>query len=171
MYTKFWKIGATGSYAPADNQASAFDGTLGTTGITNVTSNTIQQINAIGTASVSLRTGPYNNTNYPPTFTSSDISIASATGSSITFTSTWTGATGYSNFYYFNKTKPLSARDAGITAIMGLTASSAVFSFVDDNNNAVTIPAGAIKQGEIYGFKINTVTTVTAEQILGLGEY
>jgi hypothetical protein len=171
MYTKFWKIGATGSYASEDNKAVIFDGNLGITGITGVSSGVIQQINAIGTANVALQTGAYSVNVYSPSFTSSPIGIASAAGSSITFTSNWTGATGPSSFYYFNGSKPAFHRDAGITAIMGLAVSSSAFSFIDDNNNAVTIPTGAIKQGEIYPFKINEVTTVTANEILGLGQY
>jgi len=168
MYTKFWKIGATGSYNPADNKAVLFDGNLGITGITGVSSGVIQQINAIGTANVSLQTGVYSVNLYNPSFTSSPIGVASAAGSSITFTSNWTGATGASSFYYFNGSKPAFHRDLGISAIMGLASSSSAFSFVDDNNNTIAIPAEAIKQGEIYPFKIRTVTTVTANQILGL---
>lgn len=168
MYTKFWKIGATGSYAPESNKAVIFDGNLGVTGITGVSSSVIQQINAIGTASVALQTGVYSVNVYTPSFTSSPISISSAAGTSITFTSNWTGATGSSSFYYFDNSKPAFHRDLGITAIMGLTGSPAAFSFIDVNNNTVNLPAGAIKQGEIYEFKINTVTAVTADHVLGL---
>jgi hypothetical protein len=171
MYTKFWKIGATGSYAPESNKAVLFDGNLGVTGITGVSSSVIQQINAIGTASVALQTGVYSVNVYTPSFTSSPISIASAAGTSITFTSNWTGATGSSSFYYFDNSKPAFHRDSGITAIMGIDSTPAAFSFIDANNNTIAIGTGTLKQGEIYEFKINTVTAVTANHVLGMSEY
>jgi len=171
MYTKFWKISATGSYKPEDNKAVLFDGNLGITGITGVSSGVIQQINAIGTANVSLQTGVYSANVYTPSFTSSPIGVASAAGSSITFTSNWTGATGPSSFYYFNGSKPAYHRDSGITAVLGIEATPAAFSFIDDNNNTIAIPATVLKNGEIYPFKIMTVTVVTANHLLGMSEY
>jgi len=170
MYTKFWKINGTGSYAPENNKPIIFDGNLGVTGITGVSSAVVQQINAIGTGNVSLQTGVYSVNVYNPSFTSSPISVASATGTSITFTSNWSGATGPSTFYYFDGSKPAFHRDSGITAILGLDATPAAFSFIDNNSNTIAIGTGVINQGQIYPFKIGTVTVVTANHLLGMSE-
>lgn len=171
MTTKFWTIGSTGNYSPSANPLVAFGGNVGTTGITGVDSSVITAIQALGATSVAIQIGALGA--IKPTFDAAPIGIASATGGVITFTSTYVGSgTGPSNsIYYYSAKKPAVFKDGPIVAILGITGSSDAFSFTDANGNAVTIPAGAIKQGTVYNFAINNVTAVTSGHVLGLSEF
>ena len=156
MAKKFWAINATGDYRPSSNPLVPFKANVGTTSATGVSSSIISGINALGGTAAIFEL---------------DVVVASATATTITFGTTYTGSlTGSNNLNYYNKTKPCASLDAPISGIIGNASSPLAFVITDINNNSISFGTGTLKQGEVYPIEVGVVTTVTTNQYIGFSE-
>lgn len=155
--TKFWPINGTGSYSPESNTQILIQGVVGTTGIDSVSATAVTAINALGATNVKIK--------------DLDVFVASATGTSIVFASTYTGATGNRQVNYYNGKRPSFGLDGPITAILPVASSPAALTIIDNAGNTGTFAAGSLKQGTVYNFSINTVTAITSGNFIGLSEF
>lgn len=155
--TKIWPINGTGSYLPESNLQNLIQGTVGTTGIDGVAATAVTAINAIGATNVKI--------------TELGIWLASATGTSVVFASSYTGVTGVRQVNYYNAKRPAFEFDGPIAAILASGTAPAALTVIDYAGNTATFPAGSLKQGTIYNIQINTVVSTTSGDFIGLGEH
>lgn len=157
--TKYWLITGTGDWSPAANTPVSFQGNVGSNGITGVSASVVSAINAIGATGVNI--------------INLGINVASASGSTITLGATYTGGlTGYqNNLSYYNIKKPAQGVDGPIVAILPIDSTPEAIALQSPAGLITTFPAGSLKQGAIYPFAVNTITTVTSGDFIGLSEY
>ena len=155
--TKFWPINGTGSFAPENNQQVLIQGTVGTTGIDGLTPANVTDINALGATNVKI--------------VELNKWVASASGTSLTFTGSYTGVTGVRQVNYYNGKRPAFGLDGPIVGVLASGTAPASFKVIDNAGNTATFPAGSLKQGTVYSFQIGTVISVTSGDFIGLGEY
>jgi hypothetical protein len=155
--TKFWAISGTGTYSPSGNMPQPLIGIVSATGITNVDTATIAAIISLGITGVNI-----------PELGSR---VSAATGTTISLGTTYNGITGSRTLSYYNANKPAFGIDGPITAIIPIASTPGNLELVGNNGNTAVFASGSLKQGTVYPFTIERVTSVTAGNFIGLSEF